>query len=67
MIAGARQVLERIFKHNLKYAKAGVMLCAIQDQATIVDDLFERPDLLKQQQSQKLMAVMDAVNQQMRQ
>ena len=43
------------------------MLCAIQDQATIVDDLFEKPDLLKQQQSQKLMAVMDAINQQMRQ
>jgi len=65
MIAGARQVLERIYKPNLKYAKAGVMLCAIQDQATIVDDLFEKPDLLKQQQSQKLMAVMDAINQQM--
>ena len=65
MIAGARQVLERIYKPNLKYAKAGVMLCAIQDQATIVDDLFEKPDLLKQQQSQKLMAMMDAINQQM--
>ena len=67
MIAGARQVLERIYKPNLKYAKAGVMLCAFQDQATIVDDLFEKPDLLKQQQSQKLMAVIDAINQQMRQ
>ena len=66
MIAGARQVLERIYKpDDLKYAKAGVMLCAIQDQTTVVDDLFNQPNAEAEARSKQLMAVMDAINQQM--
>ena len=65
MIHGARQVLEHIYRPDLTYAKAGVMLCAISDQDTVVDDLFDQPDPVSQQRSKQLMAVMDAINQQM--
>lgn len=65
MIHGARQVLERIYKPDLKYAKAGVMLCAISGQDTVVDDLFDQPDPNAEARSKQLMAVMDAINQQM--
>lgn len=64
MIAGARQVLECIYKPDLNYAKAGVMLCAVSDNAASIDDMFEQPDPIAQQKSQKLMALMDTINQQ---
>ena len=65
MIQAARAVLDKTYKYRLKYAKAGVMLSGICEYAETMSDLFEMPDEKAQVESEKLIAVMDEINQQM--
>ena len=65
MIQAAREVLDKTYKDGLKYAKAGVMLSGICEYAETMSDLFEMPDEKAQVESEKLIAVMDEINQQM--
>ena len=65
MIQAVREVLDKTYKDGLKYAKAGVMLSGICEYAETMSDLFEMPDEKAQVESEKLIAVMDAINQQM--
>ena len=65
MIQAVREVLDKTYKDGLKYAKAGVMLSGICEYAETMSDLFEMPDEKAQVESEKLIAVMDEINQQM--
>ena len=65
MIQAAREVLDKTYKDGLKYAKAGVMLSGICEYAETMSDLFEMPDEKAHVESEKLIAVMDEINQQM--
>ena len=65
MIQAVREVLDKTYKDGLKYAKAGVMLSGICEYAETRSDLFEMPDEKAQVESEKLIAVMDEINQQM--
>jgi len=65
MIQAARKVLDKTYKDGLKYAKAGVMLSGICEYAETMSDLFEMPDEKAQVESEKLIAVMDEINQQL--
>nr|WP_309597184.1 hypothetical protein [Moraxella osloensis] len=65
MIQAAREVLNKTYKDSLKYAKAGVMLSRICEYAETMSDLFEMPDEKAQVESEKLIAVMDEINQQL--
>jgi DNA polymerase V len=65
MIQAAREVLDKTYKDGLKYAKAGVMLSGICEYAETMSDLFEMPDEKAQVESEKLIAVMDEINQQL--
>ena len=65
MIQAAREVLDKTYKDGLKYAKAVVMLSGICEYAETMSDLFEMPDEKAQVESEKLIAVMDEINQQM--
>ena len=65
MIQAVREVLDKTYKDGLKYAKAGVMLSGICEYAETMSDLFEMPDEKTQVESEKLIAVMDEINQQL--
>ena len=65
MIQAVREVLDKTYKDGLKYAKAGVMLSGICEYAETMSDLFEMPDEKAHVESEKLIAVMDEINQQM--
>ena len=65
MIQAVREVLDKTYKDGLKYAKAGVMLSGICEYAETMSDLFEMPDEKAQVESEKLIAVMDEINQQL--
>lgn len=65
MIQAARELLDKTYKDGLKYAKAGVMLSGICEYAETMSDLFEMPDEKAQVESEKLIAVMDEINQQL--
>ena len=65
MIQAAREVLDKTYKDGLKYAKAVVMLSGICEYAETMSDLFEMPDEKAHVESEKLIAVMDEINQQM--
>ena len=62
MIQAARQVIEKIYKDKVKYAKAGVMLSAIGAYAHNPVDLFDEPNPQDQAKSDRLMALMDQIN-----
>lgn len=64
LVAAARVVLEKIYKDNIRYAKAGVMLSGICQHDEIQLDLFEREEASEASTSKKqtLMAVMDELN-----
>ena len=68
MIAGAREVLARIYNHKMHYAKAGVMLSGICQHDEVQPDLFGNTDAQAPRQdedkTQRLMALMDALNKQ---
>ena len=65
MIQEVREVLDKTYKDGLKYAKTGVMLSGICEYAETMSDLFEMPDEKAHVESEKLIAVMDEINQQM--
>ncbi|WP_019672024.1 Y-family DNA polymerase [Psychrobacter lutiphocae] len=63
LVKAARVVLEKIFKHNIRYAKAGVMLSGICQHDEVQLDLFStevNPEV--DDKKQALMAVMDELN-----
>lgn len=64
LVAAARVVLAKIYKDNIRYAKAGVMLSGICQHDEIQLDLFEREEASEASTNQKqaLMAVMDELN-----
>lgn len=62
MTQAARQVIEKIYKDNVKYAKAGVMLSAISEYTHNPIDMFDEISPEAQAKSDKLMAVMDQIN-----
>ena len=68
MIAAAREILARIYKDKVHYAKAGVMLSGICQHDEVQPDLFGNPDAkdLRQdeEKTQRLMALMDTLNKQ---
>lgn len=72
MIAGARAVLDKIYKDNVRYAKAGVMLSGICQHDEVQPDLFSplaginNNDCVNRQtedKSTRLMALLDEMNQ----
>ena len=67
MIKAANTVLAQIFQDNLRYAKAGVMLCEICRQEQITHDLFDPVDSGVTAKSEQLMTVMDSINRQLSQ
>lgn len=71
MVAAAREVLHHIYKQDIRYAKAGVMLSGICQHDEVQLDLFtasgqDNNDHLEQKQT-ALMAVMDELNQKFKQ
>lgn len=64
LVAAARVVLAKIYKDNIHYAKAGVMLSGIYKYDEIQLDLFEREEASEANTNHKqaLMAVMDELN-----
>lgn len=64
LVAAARVVLAKIYKDNIRYAKAGVMLSGICQHDEIQLDLFDREETSEASTNQKqaLMAVMDELN-----
>lgn len=67
MIKAANTVLAQIFQDNLRYAKAGVMLCELCRQEQITHDLFDPIDSSVTAKSEQLMTVMDSINRQLSQ
>ena len=65
MILAARQVLKIIYKENVRYAKAGVMLLDLCQHDEVQLDLFANDDLKDNQtstQSEEISALMDELN-----
>ena len=66
MVSAARQVLAKIYKQGVHYAKAGVMLSGICQHDEVQLDLFQQAsnqqEVDKQQRQSALMAVMDELN-----
>lgn len=64
MVAAAREVMSRIYKENVRYAKAGVMLSGICQHDEVQLDLFELEATSEDSADKKkaLMAVMDELN-----
>jgi DNA polymerase V len=55
----ALSLLDVIWKHGVRYAKAGVMLTELGDQGVVQQDLFNATNL---ESSKKLMALLDRIN-----
>lgn len=64
LVGAARVVLAKIYKDNIRYANAGVMLSGICQHDEIQLDLFNREEASEANTDQKqtLMAVMDELN-----
>lgn len=63
LVKAARLVLDKIFKYNIRYAKAGVMLSGICQHDEVQLDLFSAEgDAQTDDKKQALMAVMDELN-----
>lgn len=66
MVSAARQVLAKIYKQGISYAKAGVMLSGICQHDEVQMDLFQQAstqqDIDEEQRQSALMAVMDELN-----
>lgn len=77
MVSAAREVLAKIYREGLHYAKAGVMLSGICQHDEIQLDMFEQPDYYgdnmslagkdTSQRTAALMTVMDELNRKFRQ
>lgn len=64
LVDAARVVVAKIYKDNIRYAKAGVMLSGICQHDEVQLDLFEREDANEKNtdKMQVLMTVMDELN-----
>lgn len=66
MVSAARQVLAKVYKQGISYAKAGVMLSGICQHDEVQLDLFQQAstqqDIDEEQRQSALMAVMDELN-----
>lgn len=62
MVAAAREVMSKIYKDNIRYAKAGVMLSGICQHDEVQLDMFSSQTDSEKEKSAELMSLMDELN-----